>query len=350
MLLLRPGYSPIRRCSLARNEIYLSILRLFINPNSENKRHHATGLHFRLTRAASTHLNPLTYIKCSVYNPIFHSFHLMECGQHGMAGSAILHIVNSQKIISILSMRIRRISVKAKARARDSKSEEENESEGGLSGRGIRERRKGRDRIDALGRLMTKILRHEAEKLKLNMRGDGYVPVNELLNLKIKTFTGVPLCSYNVADVKEAVKNDNKQRFSLLEENGQLLIRANQGHSIKVVDSEKLLKPILSASEVPVCVHGTYRKNLESIRRTGLKRMTRVHIHFATGLPHDGVISGMHSNCEILIFLDVQKALKDGMKLYLSDNNVLLTEGLNGIIPPSYFAKIETWPNRELIS
>jgi hypothetical protein len=97
----------------------------------------------------------------------------------------------------------------------------------------------------------------------------------------------------------------------------------------------------------------------------------------------------MRSNCEIMIFLDVQKSLEgififtstfvlldsplhkhdianlllkciifmayvdlfvDGMKLYLSDNNVLLTEGLNGIVPPSYFAKIETWPDRELIS
>ena len=44
-----------------------------------------------------------------------------------------------------------------------------------------------------------------------------------------------------------------------------------------------------------VCVHGTYRKNLESIRRAGLKRMTRVHVHFATGLPHNGVISGKYS-------------------------------------------------------
>lgn len=343
MVLLRPGYPPpITRGSLARNELFFSIFRLLINPNSGNKTHRYTGLHFRLTHAASTNHSPLTYIKCSLYSPIFPTFHVMD-------GFPILHIASSQKSSSILNIPIKRISVEAKARAKDSKYEDGNEGGGGLSGRGRGERRKGQDRIDALGRLMTKILRHEAEKLKLSMRGDGYVPVNELLKLKVKTFTGLPLCSHNVADVKEAVKNDNKQRLSLLEENGQLLIRANQGHSIKVVDSEKLLKPILSADEVPVCVHGTYRRNLESIQRTGLKRMRRVHIHFATGLPHDGVISGMRSNCEIMIFLDVHKALKDGMKLYLSENNVLLTEGLNGIVSPSYFAKIETWPDQKLI-
>lgn len=42
-----------------------------------------------------------------------------------------------------------------------------------------------------------------------------------------------------------------------------------------------------------VCVHGTYKKNLESIVEHGLKRMKRLHVHFSCGLPTDGeVISG----------------------------------------------------------
>jgi len=32
----------------------------------------------------------------------------------------------------------------------------------------------------------------------------------------------------------QAVRRDNKQRFSLLEEDGELLIRANQGHTVTV--------------------------------------------------------------------------------------------------------------------
>jgi hypothetical protein len=99
---------------------------------------------------------------------------------------------------------------------------------------------------------------------------------------------------------------------------------------LQTVESESLLKPILSAEEFPgksmfvflkqklwlnclisysafflfwftaflswwyaVCVHGTYRKNLESILESGLKRMKRLHVHFSCGLPTDGeVISG----------------------------------------------------------
>lgn len=208
----------------------------------------------------------------------------------------------------------------------------------------------GNDRIDALGRLLTKILRHMANELKLNMRSDGYVRVNELLSLNMMTFAKVPLKSHTIEDIKEAVRKDNKQRFSLLEENGELYIRANQGHTIETISSESLLKPILSADEVPVCVHGTYKKNLESILQSGLKRMSRLHVHFSSGLPTDGeVISGMRRNVNILIYLDVRKALQDGMKIYISDNRVILTEGFDGVVPVKYFEKIETWPGRKQI-
>ncbi|CAN7103426.1 unnamed protein product [Brassica rapa subsp. narinosa] len=186
----------------------------------------------------------------------------------------------------------------------------------------------GKDRIDALGRLLTRILRHMATELRLNMRGDGFVKVGDLLQLNLKTSANVQLKSHTVDEIREAVRRDNKQRFSLVEENGELLIRANQGHSItlllyclclsvQTVESEKLLKPILSPEEAPVCVHGTYRKNLESILASGLKRMNRLHVHFSCGLPTDGeVISGMRRNVNVLIFLDIKKAL-EGLALEL---------------------------------
>ncbi|XLU98948.1 hypothetical protein S245_013288, partial [Arachis hypogaea] len=100
----------------------------------------------------------------------------------------------------------------------------------------------GKDKIDALGRLLTRILRHMASELNLDMRSDGYVKVNDLLKLNMKTFANIPLRSHNIIDVRE--------RFSLIEENGELLIRANQGHTITTVETESLLKPILSAEEI----------------------------------------------------------------------------------------------------
>ncbi|KAL6557240.1 hypothetical protein OROMI_017590 [Orobanche minor] len=250
------------------------------------------------------------------------------------------------------------------------KDNRQRSSDGGGRGRGLgmtdnRQRSRGsgsgssgNDKIDALGRLLTRILRHMASELKLDMRSDGYVKIQDLLKLDIRTFASVPLGSHTIDEVREAVRRDTKQRFSILEENGELLIRANQGHSIQTVETESLLKPLLSPEEVPVCVHGTYKENLESILEGGLNRMNRLHVHFSCGLPTDGrVISGkifddgigMRRDVNILIFLDVRKALEEGMKLYISDNMVVLTEGFDGVVPQKYFQKIESWPKRKPI-
>ncbi|XP_026440842.1 putative tRNA 2'-phosphotransferase isoform X1 [Papaver somniferum] len=199
---------------------------------------------------------------------------------------------------------------------------------GGPSGDGGGNGRGGGDKIDVLGRLLSRVLRHMALE---HMRSDGYVKVNDVLNLDLKTFANIPLKSHTIDDIREAVRKDNKQRFGLLEENGELLIRANQGHSIKTIESDNLLKPILSAEEAPVCVHGTYTKNLESILNTGLKRMKRLHVHFSSALPTDGEV------------------ISDGMKLYISENKVILTEGFNGVVAVKYIEKIETWPHRQLV-
>lgn len=41
--------------------------------------------------------------------------------------------------------------------------------------------------------------------------------------------------------------------------------------------------------------------------------------------------------------------IAEGMKLYISDNNVILTEGFDGVVPVKYIEKIESWPDRKLI-
>ncbi|WVZ16293.1 hypothetical protein V8G54_009275 [Vigna mungo] len=57
----------------------------------------------------------------------------------------------------------------------------------------------------------------------------------------------------------------------------------------------------------------------------------------------------MRRDVNVLIFIDVRKALEEGMKLYISDNKVILTEGFDGVVPPKFFEKIESWPSRQPI-
>lgn len=70
--------------------------------------------------------------------------------------------------------------------------------------------------------------------------------------------------------------------------------------------------------------------------------MSRNHIHFATGTPKNtDVISGMRKNCEVYIFIDLEKALLDDIKFYKSENGVILSPGDDhGKIDKKYFLKV----------
>lgn len=51
--------------------------------------------------------------------------------------------------------------------------------------------------------LRTRILRHMAFELNLNMRSDGFVKVQDLLKLDLKTFANIPLRLHTIDDIKE---------------------------------------------------------------------------------------------------------------------------------------------------
>ncbi|KAG6820416.1 hypothetical protein H0H93_000662 [Arthromyces matolae] len=110
------------------------------------------------------------------------------------------------------------------------------------------------------------------------------------------------------------------------------------------------LKPVLSLEDIPtrVAVHGTTQKAWELIAQNGLSKMTRNHIHLAQGVPGDGVISGMRKTSQVLIYIDVQKALDAGLKFFLSDNGVVLSEGINGIILPEFFSNVQDVHGKEI--
>jgi len=127
-----------------------------------------------------------------------------------------------------------------------------------------------------------------------------------------------------------------------MKKTGEWKIRASQGHSIKSVETEALLQPI-SAEEVkdyPVVVHGTFVKSWKSIKKSGLSKMKRNHIHLAASDDLTVVKSGFRSSCEVLIYIDMAKAMEDGILFYMSSNGVILTEGIDGILSTKYFSQV----------
>ena len=242
-----------------------------------------------------------------------------------------------------------------------------------------------------VSRKVSWLLRHGASSEGLKLGKGGYVSVADALNTRA-------LKSLNItfSELKDVVAKNDKQRFSMIaasalekapeeaveagreEEPAQqhvvvdmtsddpsdYLIRANQGHSIKV-DTEGLLTPITrEAGNVPTTVvHGTDERAWPLILKGGgLRRMTRNHIHFASGLPAGfkplessaataaggavdaaPVISGMRVSSTVLIYVDIGAALDKGIRFFLSENGVILTEGNGeGVLPYEFFSRVES--------
>lgn len=192
--------------------------------------------------------------------------------------------------------------------------------------------------LNNIGRTFSYYLRHQGRKAGLNINDEGFAYVDELLKLpKLRSFQR----RLTIRNIEEIVQNDNKNRFTLRkdEKSGKYKIRANQGHSISVPNLE--LKQIVETCQCKTMIHGTYFKNWKSIEKQGLKCFSREYIHFARGLPgQNGVISGMRGSCDIIIFINVEKLLKDGILLYESTNKVLLTKGIENCLPLKYFEKV----------
>jgi len=184
-----------------------------------------------------------------------------------------------------------------------------------------------------ISKMFSYVLRHAAHKLDVRIRKDGFVRLREIM--KLKNFK-----PYTLEELMAVVYFDEKERYTMVREyDGELLIRANQGHTMKVVESTLLLETIENPDDVQECVHGTYLVHWPFIKRQGLSKVARNHIHLANGLPEDGKIRGMRSTAELFVYVDVGKAMEDGVVFYRSKNDVILTQGYDGWLPTKYFAK-----------
>lgn len=218
-------------------------------------------------------------------------------------------------------------------------------------------------RATQVSKKMSWLLRHGAEEEGLSFLEGGFLNVTDVLsNRKFKSM------KVTFPEIQEVVAADEKQRYTMkpkpdVDANSDkpedFLIRANQGHSVKIED-DGLLKTITKDDMPASAVHGTTHAAWSLIVASGgLKPMNRNHVHFASGLPAgfksvveaDGgddattaapVISGMRKTSTILIFLDLAKAMDSGLVFGLSDNGVVLTEGnRDGLVPLEFFKRVE---------
>ncbi|KAJ9602086.1 tRNA 2'-phosphotransferase [Cladophialophora chaetospira] len=232
---------------------------------------------------------------------------------------------------------------------------------------------------------------NEKKRFALKFVGSGYGPAETAIESDTKQ--PEPQTELQIETQTQRAISQFESTSSSGFDAKQFFIRATQGHSMETVEAENLLTPISldDPATIPdTVVHGTFYGAWEHILQSGgLKSMRRNHVHFATGpslqealpgglseapagngaaddtgdgkgkdkdaaqpqrlgeiLGKNKVISGMRSDAQILIYIDIHRALAEekDMKWWKSENGVILTDGVASIeggteklVPTKYF-------------
>ena len=108
-----------------------------------------------------------------------------------------------------------------------------------------------------------------------------------------------------------------KKRFALSDDG--LRIRANQGHT---VDIELGLDP---KTPPAVLYHGTAISNIESIKKTGINKGKRQHVHLSKDTETATKV-GTRQGKPIILTINTEKMQQDGNTFFCSENGVWLTD------------------------
>lgn len=167
------------------------------------------------------------------------------------------------------------------------------------------------------------ILRHGAEELGIGITSQGWVRVAKVITEVRKTYP-----SFTQATLEQIVREDEKGRYSFNEAMDE--VRANQGHSIESVKItfEKKVPPVK-------LYHGTSLKNYELIRKTGIQKMDRHHVHLTDDIETAASV-GIRHGSQVIIEINVPKMLIDGIEFFVSENGVWLTD----FVDPKYFVTV----------
>ena len=123
-----------------------------------------------------------------------------------------------------------------------------------------------------LSKFLALVLRHKPEAARTTLDQEGWADVNELIQ-------GCRSAGHMLDRVtlERIVREDAKGRYAFSED-GQR-IRANQGHSVAVDLGLAVVQP------PEMLFHGTRLAVLPSIRREGLTKQARHHVHLSSDVP-----------------------------------------------------------------
>ncbi len=166
-----------------------------------------------------------------------------------------------------------------------------------------------------ISKFLSLVLRHRPEKIGIKLDDQGWVDVSQLLAACKQHDRPI-----SRALLDEVVETNNKKRFAFSEDG--LRIRANQGHSIKVELGYEAQEP------PSTLYHGTATRFLQAIRREGLKKMRRHHVHLSADLDTASKVGVRHGKLAVLVIRSGDMH-NDGHQFFRSENGVWLVESVS---------------------
>ena len=174
-----------------------------------------------------------------------------------------------------------------------------------------------------LSKFISLILRHKPEIINLKLDSKGYADTELLIN-NINENSDYEI---DFEILKQIVDTDDKQRYSFNEDYTK--IRANQGHSINVDVGLEVKQP------PDILYHGTSSNYIFSIIKNGINSKSRMYVHLSKDIK-TAISVGKRHGKPVVLEINAKRMYKDGIKFYLSKNNVWLTKYV-----PSKYIKIK---------
>lgn len=169
------------------------------------------------------------------------------------------------------------------------------------------------DAIVSVSRFLSLILRHRPDAIGLTLDDAGWAGIEDILRL------APPDLRLTRERIDRAVAENGKQRFAISEDGTR--IRARQGHSIEV----DLQLPAVAPP--PRLYHGTATRSVASIRRDGLLRRDRRHVHLSADAGTAATVGARHGRPTVLVVRADEMAAA-GHAFFLSENGVWLTDAV----------------------
>lgn len=181
-------------------------------------------------------------------------------------------------------------------------------------------------RRSTVSKYISRHLRHTPDAIGLTLGEGGWVEICTLLSAA--SDNEFPITRN---ELEEVVRRCSKQRFALDVE--RQLIRANQGHSVEV---DLALDPL---APPPQLYHGSSSRFRASIVASGLRKMSRQHVHLSADVETAITVGSRHGK-PIVFVIDTMSMSCDGIVFFRAANGVWLTDH----VPPQYLSELQPEP------